>query len=81
MAGADEEFVLPATVAYHIKATVLQLGSVLRHSFPRGGNPDGGKVLDDIRRSGRMLLIRVIPQVFEDIYSALLLLIMLIPLC
>ena len=63
MAGADEEFVLPATVAYHIKATVLQLGSVLRHSFPRGGNPDGGKVLDDIRRSGRMLLIRVIPQV------------------
>ena len=67
MAGADEEFVLPAAVAYHIKAAVLQFGSVLRHSFTRGGNPDGGKVLDDIRRGGGMLLIRVIPQIFEDI--------------
>lgn len=67
VAGADEEFVLPAAVAYHIKAAVLQLGSILCHRLAGRGDTQGGEICYDIRRGGRMLFIRVIPQIFEDI--------------
>lgn len=67
VAGADEEFVLPATVADHIKAAVLQLGSVLCHRLAGSGDAKGSEICYDIRRGGGMLLIGVIPQVFEDI--------------
>ena len=63
----DEVFVLAATVADHIKAAVLQLGSVLCHRLAGSGDAQGSEICYDIRRGGGMLLIGVIPQIFEDI--------------
>ena len=52
--------------------SVLQLRRILRHRLPRGGDSDGSEVFDDLLRSRRMLLVRVLPQVLEDVQGSVL---------